>query len=172
MRYQNLATRDQVQEHRYFDPDDDFLGIQNLLAFHPYRVRELVSDDDKIDGGVDFRVQKDRLSRGGGGGEEGTRGMEEEAGADDDRAKVESDDFGLFAAATQAIHDAGKEWLLACSALSSIFSCTRHIPPRFCSWPSSRKNCGISTQKNAFRCHFECSGCASRRAARHTPSYT
>jgi hypothetical protein len=28
---QNLATRDEVQEHRYFDPDDDFLGASRVV---------------------------------------------------------------------------------------------------------------------------------------------
>jgi hypothetical protein len=88
-----------VQEHRYFNPQDDFLGLDNLLAFHPYRARELVTDTDKSDG-FDFRVQKDRLCREG----------EETIDADGDGAKksLDSDDFGILAVAAEAMQDAGE----------------------------------------------------------------
>jgi hypothetical protein len=96
-----------VQEHRYFNPQDDFLGLENLLAFRPYRARELVTDVDKSDG-FDFRVQKDRLSR----------RSEETIDADGDGAKksLESDDFGIFAAAEEVMQDAG-DMLLLCTFL-------------------------------------------------------
>ena len=29
---QNLATRDEAQEHRYFNPDDDFLGALRVVV--------------------------------------------------------------------------------------------------------------------------------------------
>ena len=73
-------------------------GIQNLLAFHPFRARELVSHGEASDD-LDFRVQKDRLSR----------SADDAAHADPDAAEgnLESDDFGIFAVAAEAMHDAG-----------------------------------------------------------------
>jgi hypothetical protein len=73
-------------------------GIQNLLAFHPFRARELVTHGEASDD-LDFRVQKDRLSR----------SVDEAAHVDPDAAQgnLDSDDFGIFAVAAEAMHDAG-----------------------------------------------------------------
>ena len=73
-------------------------GIQNLLAFHPFRARELVTHGEASDD-LDFRVQKDRLSR----------SADDAVHADPDAAEanLDSDDFGIIAVAAEAMHDAG-----------------------------------------------------------------
>jgi hypothetical protein len=105
-RCQNLATRDAAQEHRFFNPNDDFLGVKNMLAFHPYRARDLVTDPDKCDG-LEFRVQKDSLRRSG-----------EEAVCEDHNAanrNIEGDDFGMFTVAAEAMNDEGVMCAANCS---------------------------------------------------------
>jgi hypothetical protein len=109
IRLQNLATRDAAQEHRYFNPHDDFLGLENLLAFQPYRARELVTGG----GDFDFRIQKDTLRR-----------LHEEGVSDDlgatTRSLADGDDFGVLTVATQAMNDAGRPRAMFCDALRMI----------------------------------------------------
>jgi hypothetical protein len=96
MSLQNLATRDAAQEHRYFNPDDDFLGLENLLSFQPYRARNLVTGCSDFD----FRVQKDTLRRIG--GEVVFDDHDETTGA-----MLDGDDFGVLTVAAEAMNDAG-----------------------------------------------------------------
>jgi hypothetical protein len=72
-------------------------GLENLLAFHPYRARDLVSDTSD---GLEFRVQKDMLSR----------LSDETADVDRDASKsdIHGDDFGVSNVAAEAMQDAGK----------------------------------------------------------------
>ena len=122
-RCQNLATRDAAQEHRFFNPNDDFLGIKNMLvrpfifddallraqqcsscltraqSFQPFKARDLVTDGDKSADGLEFRVQKDLVSR----------SSEDAPVVDRDEVKSDrdGDDFGMLTVAAEVLHDAG-----------------------------------------------------------------
>ena len=80
-------------------------GLENLLAFHPYRARDLVSDCNSSDG-LEFRVQKDILSR-----------FSDDA-ADVDRdasnSNIDGDDFGVLNVAAEAMQDAGMWPFMSC----------------------------------------------------------
>jgi hypothetical protein len=112
---QNLATRDGAQEHRYFNPDDDFLGCKNMLAFQPFKARDLVTEGDKSDC-LEFRVQKDVLSR----------SSEEAPDVDRDEVKNDrdGDDFGMLSVAAEVLHDAGASSL---SLRGRPFTCASQV---------------------------------------------
>lgn len=119
-------------------------GLENLLAFHPYKARDLVSDCDSSDG-LEFRVQKDILCR----------FSDDAADVDRDASKsnIDGDDFGVLNVAAEAMHDAGKRLLyVVCDRpvdnLSSRHK-QRRVQPRRSEGPSRRNPHGIPIKKSA-----------------------
>jgi hypothetical protein len=89
--------------------------LTRAQAFQPFKARDLVTDGDKSADGLEFRVQKDLVSR----------SSEDAPVVDRDEVKSDrdGDDFGMFTLAAEALFDAGVTSSLLCVWLVISATC-------------------------------------------------